>query len=175
MNKNWNGLIKILDIWKTDCNNNVIWKNSNLYNVFHLLGEEFILKAAFVGGKTDSTVIPTNYYFGLDNRVVLDAADTMDTIVTSGNEPNNNGYNRIATPSLNVFSTSLVVDHYRVTGPILTFSATGGSWGPVNNLFLTTTQNNTGILIASASLSEGITMAIGESINMRLGLSLKDC
>jgi hypothetical protein len=171
MRKNWNGLIKVLEIWKTDAQGNTVWKDTNLYNTLHLSGEEFILAAVFSGG-VENAFIPENYYFGLDNRSEIDASDTMETIT---DEPTANGYERVSVASSDVFTISLSGDHYRATGPIISFSASGGSWGPVGNLFMTTTDDGSGALIASVPLSQAVTVDAGETINLRMGLSLKDC
>lgn len=174
MKNNWNGLVKILQIWITNAQGEILWQDENLYNMFHLSGEEFLLKAAFVGGVTN-TIIPSNYYLGLDNRTTIDADDTMETITDVGEEPTSNGYSRVAVSSSGVFTVSLSGSHYRANSPIISFSATGGSYGPVKNLFLTTKNDNTGVLIASVALTQTITPTAGDTINMRLGLSLKDC
>jgi hypothetical protein len=98
----------------------------------------------------------------------------MITISNSGNEPTINGYSRVEVSSSNSFSLSLSSEHYVATCPVISFSATGGSWGPVKNLFLTTAEDNSGILIASAPLSQNTTLSAGETLNVRLGLSLRD-
>lgn len=174
MRKDWNGLLKIDEIWITDQSGKITYRDENLYNTFHQTGEQFLLNAAFAGGQ-DNSYIPNNYYFGLDNRLLLDISDTITTIEESASEPATNGYSRVAVSSSGVFSTTLNGDHYRAIGPVLSFSAIGGSWGPVKHLFMTTKQDNTGILIASVALSETLTLDAGGTVNMRMGLSLKDC
>jgi len=171
MKKDWNGLIKVLEIWKTDAQGNVVWRDENLYNIFHLSGEEFILRAVFAGG-VDNAYIPENYYFGLDNRTSLAASDTLETVTA---EPNDNGYARVAVSSDGIFSVSLVGSHYRATGPVISFSADGGSIGPVTKLFLATSNDDSGALIASVPLTQTLTLSDGEGVNVRMGLSLKDC
>ena len=171
MRKDWNGLVKLLEIWKTDANGNVVWRQENLYNTFHLEGEEFIISAVFTGG-VDNAFIPESYYFGLDNRSTIETTDTLDDLV---NEPTTNGYERIAVSSDGIFTVALANDHYRAVGPVISFTADGGTIGPVANLFLATTENNSGVLIATVALSQSLTLADGEGVNMRMGLSLKDC
>jgi len=171
MNKDWNGLVKILEIEHVSATGDVLWSNKNLYNTFHTAGEQFVLQAVFSGG-VSNTIIPYNYYFGLDNRTTIADGDVMSSL--SG-EPNSNGYTRIALSSSNVFEVSLQGLHYRADGPIISFAASGGAWGPVKNLFLTTKSDNTGVLIASVPLTQTITVNTGEAVNMRMGLSLKDC
>jgi len=171
INKEWNGLLKILEIEHVSQDGNVLWSATNMYNVFHLAGEEFLLNAVFKGGTTN-TYIPENYYFGLDNRTSISANNIISNL--SG-EPSTNGYARIPVSSTGVFNVTLQSSHYRAEGPILSFSASGGAWGPVRNLFLTTQVNNSGVLISSVSLGQVITVSNGEAINMRMGLSLRDC
>lgn len=175
MNKLWHGLLKIIEIEHLDENKKVLWKAENLLNTFHYSGENFILNCAFAGGKIDNLYIPEYYYFGLDGRLTIDAADTMTTITNSGNEPNTNGYGRIAVSSYNKFETSLAGSRYRSVGPILSYAATGGSYGPIRNLFLTDKSDNTGSLIASVALTNTVTLAINQVVNCRMALSFADC
>lgn len=175
MNKLWHGLLKIIEIEYLDKNKKILWRAENLLNTFHYEGENFILNAVFAGGKIDNLYIPENYYFGLDGRTTITAADTMSTIEDSGNEPNINGYSRIAVSSYNEFETALVGDRYRAVGPILSYAATGGSYGPVRNLFLTNKIDNTGSLIASVPLTNPITLSNNQVINCRMALSFADC
>lgn len=171
MRKDWHGLVKILDIQHLSATGEVLWSDKNLYNMLHRTGEQFMLQACFTGG-VSSTVIPANYYFGLDNRTSITATDTMGSLST---EPTGNGYGRVVVASSGAFVVSLQGTNYRADGPIISFSATGGSWGPVKNLFLATTIDNSGVLIASVALSQTVTLNNGEAINARLGLYLKDC
>jgi hypothetical protein len=171
MRKDWNGLLKVLNIEHLAADGTVLWSDNNLYNILHLTGEQFVLSAVFSGGVTN-TVIPANYYFGLDNRTTIAAGDS---ILSLSSEPTANGYGRIAVASNSVFIVSLQSSHYRADGPIISFSAAGGGWGPVKNLFLATSSDNTGVLIASVALSQSVTLADGEAVNVRMGLSLRDC
>lgn len=160
--------MKLLEVVHLDVNKNVISKQHNILNMLHRTGEQYILNSAFIGSKPDF------FYFGLDGRTTLAAIDTMVTISNNGNEPTINGYSRVAVSSSNAFSLNLSSEHYVATCPVISFSATGGSWGPVKNLFLTTASDNTGILIASAPLSQNTTLSAGDTLNVRLGLSLRD-
>lgn len=176
MRKDWHGLLKIIEINCVDKDKNVLWSKQNLYNTFHTKGEQYILTAAFVGGNTSNVYIPSNFYFGLDNRSAISADDTMDTIQYFGSEPSGNGYSRVAVSSYATFEVSISGSHYLAYGPVISFSASGGSWGPVQNMFLATSIDNTGTLISSVALDQPIsTMDSGNSINVRMGLSLADC
>lgn len=170
MHKNWRGLIKIKKIQHLSKTGEVLWENSNLYNTLHLDGELFILNAVFAGGQ-DNIYIPDFYYFGLDNRTTIAAADTMGSLQ---NEPLVNGYIRQDVASLSQFSVVLNTGHYRAESPVIAFSAVGGGWGPVKNLFLTDESDDTGSLISSVALGSTVTLSAGEQILLEMGLSLFD-
>lgn len=167
MRKDWHGLVKILEIQHVR-DGKVIWEDKNLYNTLHVGGELFILTCCF---DNDGTFPPAQYYFGLDNRATITTDDLISDVT---DEPTANGYLRAAVNSAGQFSVDLANGVYRATSQIVTFSASGGSWGPVKNLFMATTSNDDGILIASSPLSASITVASGDSINMRMALALKD-
>ncbi len=171
----WHGLVKILNIQHIAKDGTILWEDSNLKNILHTEGEEFILTAMFTGGNNPNTVIPNNFHFGLDDRDALAAADVMNTIVVDASEPSTNGYIRQSVASTGQFTVNIVSSVNQADSPIVTFNASGGSWGPVSNLFLTDKIDNTGFLIASVALSQTITVSSGESVSMRMGLSLKDC
>lgn len=149
----------------------ILWEDKDLYNVLHTDGEEFILRAVFLGGKTSNTYIPNYYYFGLDNRTTPAISDTMSDLVS---EPFTNGYVRGAIASTSEFTLSTSSGNKKISSPILTFQATGGSWGPVKSLFLTDKSDDSGYLISSVPLSSALTLNSGESINLRMNLVLKD-
>jgi hypothetical protein len=172
MNNNWHGLIKIEEICHRSDDGKILWRASNLRNTLHGGGEQFILSALFLGGK-NSTIIPEAYLFGLDNRVEILQSNTMANIV---GEPTSNGYSRQAVPSTGQFQ--LGENEAGVTivrSPIVVFAASSGSWGPVTNLFMTDKSDGSGSLIASVPLTSTLTVNAGESIYLRMGLSLKDC
>lgn len=167
MRKDWHGLVKILEAQHIR-NGEVIWEAKNLYNLLHAGGELFFLTCCF---QNDGTYPPENYYFGLDNRATLDVNDEMTDLV---DEPSGNGYARQAINSENGFTIDAVGGVYRASSPILTFSATTGSWGPASCLFLTDKIDGSGTLLASAPLSSEINLDAGDSFTMRMSLSLKD-
>lgn len=168
--KNWHGIMKVLEIkhWR---DGKVIWQQDNILNLLHLDGEEFVLRSAFSGGRI-SNIIPENYYMGLDNRQVPAASDTMDSLIS---EPTANGYTRQPISSSGDFTVVEDSSHFRAVSPIVAFQAAGGSWGPVVNLFLTDRTDNTGYLIATASLQTPITVNDGETVTLRLAIQLRDC
>jgi hypothetical protein len=168
MKKDWHGLVKILEIQHIR-DGKVIWEEKNLLNTLHIGGEMFMLTCAF--DSSPGTYPPANYYFGLDNRGAITVDDLMTDII---DEPSGNGYLRQAVSSSNQFTIDIVSGVYRATSQIVTFSATGSGWGPVSNLFMATSVDGSGILLASNPLSNSITLTNGDAINMRMALALRD-
>lgn len=158
-------LIKILKIEHLSKNGDVLWQNSHLLNVIHKQGCEFMSKALF---NSSSVPIPDIYYFGLDNRSSISFDDTMTTIADS-DEPVFNGYARqTADPSGSDFNVFFADGFYQAESPIISFFASNGSWGPVNNLFLTNENGYGGYLISSVPLEQSLTMNDGELINLKM-------
>lgn len=168
---NWNGLLKIIDV-KHIRNGKVIWEQQNVYNTLHQDGEEFMLRAVFQGGPVENPTIPENYYLGLDNRQLVTIDDTISDLV---GEPAGSGYQRQAVSSETDFAINFENDHFVATSPIVAFQATVGSWGPVSNLFITDQNDDSGYLIATATLNSGIEVVAGDSVTMRIGLQLREC
>lgn len=166
MRKDWHGLMKIIEVQHIR-NGKVIWEAKELYNLLHSGGELFFLTCCF---DNDGSFPPSEYYFGLDSRVTLSVDDLMSDLI---DEPVGNGYLRQSVSSNGGFTIETISDVYRASSEILTFSSTTG-WGPVRTLFLTTRSDDDGILLASAPLSDTITLEAGDSFNMRMSLSLKD-
>lgn len=171
MKSNWNGIMKILDIRHCDAEGNVLWEDHNIHNLLHLDGEEYLLRATFQGGQ-NNIIIPEYYYLGMDNRIIIERTDNMDDLI---GESTVGGYQRQTVHSQNDFSINFEEDHFVATSPIVAFQSTTVSWGPVSNLFITDTGDNTGYLIATAVLPSAIIVNIGESITARIGMQLRDC
>jgi len=172
MKKDWNGLCKILSFQHIR-NGEVIHEEKNIHNMFHIEGESFMLKACF---STSGNTPPISYYFGLDSRVTPNLSDTIGSLTSQ--EPIGNGYVRSAVSSTgsgtNYFTIEEVEGVYRATVSLLTFSATLAGYGPVRNVFLATSSDNSGTLIATNSLSSPVTLSSGDSINIKMSLSLQD-
>ena len=163
-------VIKINCIKHLNKNGTVLWEAKNLYNVLHVKGEQFILSAVFTGGTTN-TYIPSYYYFGLDNRATPSISDTMASL--SG-EPTQYGYARQPVSSSGQFVVGLQGSNYRADCPLLTFTAVGGNWPSIQNLFLTNKVDNTGTLIATIALGSSIVVNAGETLTLQMGLALSD-
>ena len=111
--------------------------------------------------------------------------DTLETI--SPVEPSSNGYARqsVGNDQFNLTVGSPDAN-YKADSPIVLFRATGGSWGPVKNVFLSSTLSTTSGLdtsgskpilqtvISSISLSSEVTVNAGESISMKISLGLEN-
>lgn len=167
--KNWYGLMKVLEFQHLDVNGEILYQEKNILNTLHVEGEEFILSVCF-GGLS----IPNNYYFGMDSRFTISPSDVMVDIYNGNYEPTGFGYLRQQIPSTGSFSLLLSNGNYKAVSPAIQFTAIGGSWGPVQNIFLTNESNYEGYLIGSASLQSPVTVNAGQSIAMRFSMGLKD-
>lgn len=170
-NNIWHGIMKIQEIQHWDSSNKLLWEAHNIKNLLHYEGEQYLLQAAFVGGKS-STIIPDFYYLGLDNRLSIVVDDTMDDLI---GEPNGNGYQRASVASSGDFAINFNNNHYVATSPIVAFIATLGSWGPVSNLFITAEVDGDYKLISTVRLPSAIIMNSGDRVTMRIGMQIRDC
>ena len=170
MKDNWRGLMKVLYIQHLR-NGKVIYEEKDILNTLHIEGEELLLRIAFL-----SLIVPTAYYIGLDNRASLAVDDTLSTV--SAVEPTaTNGYLRVAASPGTDFSLTINGSgNNQVNTPIITFRSNPGDWNrPVQNLFLASSSDDSGYLIASAQLSASLDMNAGDMVNLRLGLALRNC
>ena len=171
--KNWHGIMKIDEIIQKDNNGKIIYQEENIYNILHLQGEERILSAVFLGGPTNNSYIPANYFLGLDNRGTVTASQTLADL--SG-EPAGSGYSRQPASSTTGFSIVNNNGVYQARSNIIIFAAVAGSWGPVINLFLTdASSGSSGNLYSTAVLASPIILSSGETISVRFSLALKNC
>jgi len=166
MNKHWPGLMKIIEIQHIR-DSKVIWRQTNVYNMLHSLGEQFLLNCCF---NNNGSLPPEAYYFGLDNRSTISKTQEETDLV---DEPIGNGYVRQAVSSNGGFTIEKINNVYRASSEIFSFIATGDGWGPVTKVFMSTAESS-GILLSSASLSNAITLTTGDSVNLRMSLSLQD-
>lgn len=162
-------LLKIDEIAHLNKKGEIIWKQNDVNNIFHVEGHYFLVNLAF--NTSSGITVPANYYLGLDNRTTVQASDTFEEL---SEEPTQNGYARQAVNSLSGFTISFDGTIYRAISGTVTFEATGGSWGPVINLFLGTTSDDTGYLISTVVLETSRTVAEDESITMRISIALRN-
>jgi hypothetical protein len=163
-------LLKIEEIKHIDKEGNILWQENNLNNIFHANGQLYLLNVAF--NTASGVLVPTSYYLGLDNRVTLALSDTLANL---SQEPTQFAYARQALSSLNGFEVSQDTGNYKVTSNVVVFQATGGTWGPVRNIFLTNVASGTGYLISSVPLTTPRTVSDGTIITMKISLSLVNC
>ena len=129
-------------------------------------GEQDMLSVYFRAGTA-----PTNFYIGLVNDTPVET----DTVATLTGEPSGNGYARQLVERNSTGWPTLALDSgdYRVVSGEETFTASGGSIGPVTYSFLTTTSSGTaGLLIAYAALSASRTLAAGETLGVTARVKL---
>jgi hypothetical protein len=166
--ENWNGIMKLLELEHIGKDGSVLHRETDLKNIIHSQGEDLILKILFSGG-----ALPEKYYIGLDSRSSLDKSQSMSDIF--GLEPNSNAYVRQSVKSDNFSVVNVAAGYKQANSPTLLFKATGGPWGPVKNMFLTTGLGYGTTLISSVTLSTSITVADGEIITMRMAMALSSC
>ena len=131
----------------------------------HTDGLQFILEVTF----TEEQSVPANFYIGLATDVSLsETASLGDQTEVSGT-----GYARQAVASDNVDITSAATgtNDYKVTTKTVTFTA-GGTWTGAKTVFLATTLNDTGVLIASAALSETRTLEDTDTLTIAMQVDL---
>lgn len=160
--------MKVLEIKHTDSAGKVLYREEGIKNLIHYSGEQLILSILFGGAE-----VPENYFIGLDSRTSLSASSGISDI--SGFEPTGGGYSRQSVDSGN-FSVISASEGWQANSPILLFSAVGGSWGPVRNIFMATGLGyaESSTLISSASLSRDITVNAGEVVTMRMAMALSE-
>ena len=148
----------------------VIWEDEILENILHDEGEEYILQCAF----SEEVVPPVDFYFGL-----YDVDPTMaegDALAThSGDELSGSAYARQPIPSTAVgWTVTQDAGDYEAQSTDETFTASGGAWAAARFLFLATTVDNTGKLIASAQLSADRTLQDGDSLQVSMDIKLSE-
>lgn len=172
MKKNWSGLLKVEELWVHE-KGELVLKLENLYNVLHTQGEALILNAVFKGGNTSNSFIPTNYYLGMDNRTSLTETQGLSSIT---GEPSTNGYSRQPVSSTSGFTINAGAVPVKATSALISFTATGGNWGPVKNLFLCDVSSGTsGNLISSVFMGNDLTVTADTVVSMKFSMTLKNC
>jgi hypothetical protein len=166
----WNGILKILEFSHFSQDEVLLYREKDIKNTMHFVGEDLILKMLFAGQP-----VPENYYVGLDSRSSIERSQTINQIF--GLEPSSNAYSRQAVSSSNFSIITSSSGARQASSPTLLFRASGGSWGPVRNIFLTTALGfgANSILISSVPLSTLITVSDGEIVTMRMAMALSSC
>lgn len=148
-----------------DKEGNIIWQEV-VENALADEGEQSMLDVYL------RAVSQGNFYLGLANSSPVDTT----TMATLTGEPSGSGYARPAVERSNVGWPVLVIDagDWQATSKLVTFTATGGTIGPVNVMFLTDILSGTmGKFFAWAALSQARTLLDGESLGCKMKIKLK--
>lgn len=119
-----------------------------------------------------ATSSPTTFYLALYNDTPVEA----DTMADLTGEPSGNGYARQEIERNSTGWPTLALDSgdFMATSKQVTFSASGGSWGPVTYMVLTTTASGTaGLLLAYVALSQSRTLQNGETLGCKIKIKLQ--
>lgn len=134
----------------------------------HTEGLQFLLEAAL----SEEQSVPANFYLGLAE----DASIAEDANLAALTELSGFGYARqtVASNGTDFTSAAALSNDRKMTTKICTFTAAGGAWNTAKKVFLATTSDNTGKLIASASLngSTGWTLADGQHLDVSMVIEL---
>jgi hypothetical protein len=146
----------------------VIWEET-IHNIFHDEGEEYLVKVAF----SEELSVPATHYIGLDARTTLAEADTLSSLA---GEPSGNGYARQAVNTDNTdYTASQESGDWQAATKIVTFAASGGSIGPVDNCFLCdAASGTTGDLYCSLALSQERTLGDGEELDVSMTIKVSE-
>ncbi len=143
----------------------LLWDQDWTPNALADEGEQAMLDVYFRGAAA-----PTNFYVGLLNSTPTD----VTTLATMTAEAAGSGYARQVVPATAVGFPTLALDagDYRAVSTVETFTAAGGSIGPVTYAFLATTTDNTGKLVVYNALSQSRTLASGDSLDVTFRIKL---
>lgn len=117
---------------------------------------------------------PAQFYL----RLTKDTPVEIDTLTTLTGLVSGNGYvaKLLERTTTGFPGLSLNAGDYRVTTKTVTFTASGGSipiTGNAQYVFISTTSNNTGKLIAYVALSQGRKLNAGESLQITVRIKLQ--
>lgn len=128
-------------------------------------GEEAMLDVFFRNGTSYAT-----FYIRLFNDTPVDTDGLSDLI----NEASGNGYAAQSLARNDTDFPVLALDSgdFQVESLEQTFSASGGSWGPVTYGILATSSDNTGKLIDYVALASSRTLQDGDSLKVTFKIKL---
>lgn len=129
-------------------------------------GEQYFLGVGLRG-----TTMAANTYLRLFN----DTPAETDTLSTLTGEPSGSGYSAQTLSSDATGWPTLGLDSgdYQATSATKTFTASGGTIGPVTYLVLATSTDGTGKLLSYAALSTSRTLSDGDSLNVTYKLKMQ--
>jgi hypothetical protein len=145
-------------------NGKVIWE-ANKKNTITNAGERSILNSYF-----KNIEAPSQFYIRLASGYI----GISDTLVTVKGEPSGSGYAPILIErSIVGFpKLELVEGDYRLVSKTVQFSSTG-SWNPVNYIFLATTSDSSGVLVAALNLSTERALVAGDILQVNFKIRLR--
>ncbi len=131
----------------------------------HTEGLQYLLEVAF----SEEQSVPANFYIGL----ATDATASEDDSLSDLTEVTGTGYARqtVASNSTDITSASAGTADRKITIKEVTFTATG-TWDGAKTVFLATTVNDTGKLIASSPLSTTLTLNNNDTLKLALEITL---
>ena len=151
-----------------DAQGNLKWEELNRPNSLADEGEYMFLDVALRAGSA-----PSNYYLRLYNATPTDTSNltsisTLEPGATYGYAAQTVERSTTGWPTL-----ALDSGDYRATSSTETFTASGGSWGPVTYCVLATSTDSSGKLVSYVALSTSRTLAAGESLQVTYRLKLQ--
>lgn len=149
------------DIIYRGANGEILEARYNVPNALADEGEKNILEQYYRAENA-----PTQFYARLYNDTPLET----DGLADLTGEPSGNGYSAQLIERSSTGWPTLAQDagDWQLTSKTLTFTASGGSIGPVTYLVIATTSDNTGLHIAFIALSQSRTLADGESLEVTI-------
>lgn len=131
----------------------------------HTEGLQFLLEVGF----SEEQTVPANFYIGLATDETL----AEDATLASITEVSGTGYARIAVASNDTDFTSAVAgtNDRKVTTKSVVFTA-GGAWTGAKTVFLATSADGSGKLIASAPLSTERILSSGSTLTVAMSITL---
>lgn len=145
-------------------NGNLLWQDG-FWNSLANEGELAMLDLFFRNGNA-----PTGFSLALFNDTPVDT----DTLADLIDEPLDNGYARHTIARNSTDWPILVLDagDYQITSKNFTFTAIGGSIGPITYAVLIATIATVDKLIAYGALSQARTLSDGDSLDVIYALKL---
>jgi hypothetical protein len=142
-----------------DKDGNLIWEELDRPNNLADEGEENSLDCWL-----RATSCPTQFYLRLFN----DTPTETDALTDLTGEASGNGYAAQLVERSATGWPTLALDggDFQATSSAETFSASGGSWGPVTYCVLATSTDGSGKLISYVALSQSRTLQDGETLQV---------
>lgn len=131
----------------------------------HTQGLQFLLEVTF----SEEQSVPANFYIGLATDTSLAESATLASLT----EVSGTGYERqtVASNNTDFTSASTGTNDRKITSKTVTFTATG-TWTGAKTVFLATTVDGTGKLIASAQLSTTRTLVSGDTLTVSIVITI---